>query len=359
MVSKAHHPASFPTLVICVFATVVMLGGVGYALRPAPRPQPQPNSGLVVSEEHLHFGDVWLDKDFRWRLPITNTTAHAVHIVTFGTSCSCTAVRPASLEIPPGETVAVELQIDLTPPAPPETSSWNVSFRVVPQIEDGTGPSREWLLGGRVRAPFTVVQRLDFVGQDSLVLGEPVKPRTALLRSAIPLTDLGIECIPPVASVAIEKHDPQHFQLTITPRSDLPVGRQRVSLKCRFVPQEGAPVSCTPLESIVAVVNTVRVLPEAAVFGAVATGDEAAADLVLSSKTGKPFIIQNVDTDSKNVQVTPKDRPSQVSAIYSLKVRVREQGSQAAAVRFLIRTEDRQVEEVRVPISWHGLGPAN
>jgi hypothetical protein len=73
------------------------------------------SAGIVaLPKEALDFGEVWVQKDFRWTLPIHNPTDQPVDVVKVETSCLCATVEPASFTIPPRRTQNLELRLDLT-----------------------------------------------------------------------------------------------------------------------------------------------------------------------------------------------------------------------------------------------------
>ena len=69
--------------------------------------------GLMIPTDNLDMGEVWEAKDFSWRLPIRNLSDRTIEIRKFLSSCVCTAIDPPRLSIPPGETVMVNLVLDL------------------------------------------------------------------------------------------------------------------------------------------------------------------------------------------------------------------------------------------------------
>src|SRR5262249_52816263 len=72
------------------------------------------STGLWVSPERLNFGEVWEAEQFRWVLPVTNGSGEDIEIVNFATSCNCLSVEPRAVVIPAGQTVEVNLVLNLT-----------------------------------------------------------------------------------------------------------------------------------------------------------------------------------------------------------------------------------------------------
>ena len=69
-----------------------------------PPPSSEEVSALEPSPEHLNFGEVWEDTQFKMVLPITNHRNQDIEIKRFHKSCNCSQIEPPSLTIPAGQT---------------------------------------------------------------------------------------------------------------------------------------------------------------------------------------------------------------------------------------------------------------
>src|SRR5438445_8986398 len=68
----------------------------------ANRPPPT-DERLYVDPGHLDFREAWETDSFHWTLPIQNRSTEEVQIDGFAANCTCVALKPGSMVLPPGE----------------------------------------------------------------------------------------------------------------------------------------------------------------------------------------------------------------------------------------------------------------
>ena len=124
-------------------------------------------SPLLVAPDALDFGDVWAQREFRWTFPVRNSTAETLTVTDLQASCACTAVSPTSFRIPPGASIDVTAELDLTAAFSHDDRNKSSPFHVTlqPVLEGFYAPLEPLQLTGLVRRTGLVEpQTLTFSG---------------------------------------------------------------------------------------------------------------------------------------------------------------------------------------------------
>lgn len=70
------------------------------------------NGPLFVDPRLLDRGEMWIEKESRWQLPLLNTTDIPLTINGIDASCSCTSVSPTSLVLQPRTPTPITITLD-------------------------------------------------------------------------------------------------------------------------------------------------------------------------------------------------------------------------------------------------------
>lgn len=253
-------------------------------------------AALVVDERYLSFGEVWEDPAFSWMMPIRNTTNQAIEITGFSTSCLCSKIEPASLNIPAHGTMEVCLTLNLLD----TRRGFNLAGRefkiaVQPRIALGAATQAGWIVQGRVKQPFSVQPPVvDF--DDSLVRGESFAPRTATITCGLDVAELTARCDSPSFKfkVSRDEKNPRCFRLEIQPREDIPSGSFNRFVKLTAsTPSQKEASGTVPV--VGRVIEEISLQPDRIVFGAEVVGAELRETVILQSRKGKEFTIQEIE----------------------------------------------------------------
>jgi hypothetical protein len=248
---------------------------------------------LSIENASLDFGEVWENAKFDWTLPIRNTTADPIEVLSFSTSCSCLDVRPQSFVVQPGQAQRLTLTLDLTrvfrPDGPDQLTS-EISF--VPTIMGHPLQNEGWRLKGKVRKllrPFPMSIRLP----DQLTKGvDCMAEAKATVFASVPLDDLLAESTSKDISVTVHKRSPEHFEIVTRASPRLPIGpfQHKIILKPVADKKELPEKAITITGEMHA---EVEALPSRVLFGAHVGGERLRQTVRLVSRSGTPFKIRS------------------------------------------------------------------
>ncbi len=363
--SQAQHPAEtarrrWRGLALAVGA-LLLIGLGGYALRSLRMFWDNPVDALVVNPEHLDFGEVWVQRDFRWTLPIRNTTSTDLGIRSFATSCGCTSVEPDSIIVPAGGEANVELLLDLRPSAsaPPGRSRREFAVNVIAVPIEPVRAQLQWRVTGWVRTPIAFRPAdLDF--EQSLVKGMSLTARTVRVACNEPVERLVVDCDPALAAVSVteltsSESEAEPFVIRVLPNDELPVGEYQFDVAVRAVLTDGTQTPVIELPVRARMLRDIRILPEVSHMGMVAVGTEVEETLRLESRRGAPFAVELADSESELMTVTRLERVSPTAWICVLRCRVASDGDVAAPIRFDVQYESGPASEVSAVVRWRGV----
>lgn len=342
---------------------------------------------LVVDADKLDFGETWDNRDFRWVLPIRNTSSQVVEISDFGTSCDCTKVSPRSLSIPAGATVAVEMQFNLlrapdarsrspaasTPlPASPKSLPLanemsdvrDVQFAVTAFIGTGTAAAESarpqtvnWQLRGKVRSAIRLSHSAIFFGEHSDRYVQISVPEIEVIELTPLMT---IETEVSDNSFVVERmersvEDSSIFKIALTPRRQLPLGTFKFELS--LVPRQPdgrrLPAVTVPVEG--RVVTDVQPVPTAALLlGAHPVGTQIEEVVELASLTEQTFEIERVLTAPGTI-ATVQHQPGAKGKTCLLRQTILKTGEQKVVVEFIVKLPYGKTSQVSVVATYIGL----
>ncbi len=314
------------------------------------------NAGLFVEPARLDFGSVWASKGFAWRLPIHNPTSRPVHIVDLRSSCSCTAIAPRQLTIPPGGTAEVQLTLDLTPLAGERASAASNWFSVLvtPYVAGGSAQEVGWEVQGEVRNPFACAPQSPFA-IDELVTGERGPATPIKLFAHRDFERVEAQCDPQVGEVRINTAGDRQHELTFRPASDQPLGPFEARVRVRaYERSQPAPVE---FEYVLHgnVSHPVEALPAGLTLGALPVGEMVEETVTLVSRGGGP--LGNVAVDRAPAGAVVEVIESSAEQVV---LRVRQQivaaGAHLEPVRLTYRTNDgRALPPLELNVAYIGV----
>ena len=291
------------TLVLAVFIVcAAIVSGMWYGQKIARKPYQ--SGGLYIPERALNFGQVWMQKDFNWVLPITNTTTESIEIESVKGSCECTAITPRSLTINPGETAELQLTLNFATKQIPQrrtVPSWDFSMHVLASVKGKGAQLPGWEVRGTIRNALKLASSTIHL-DSSWIAGTPLSPKTVLVKSFEPLTGLHVQCDESVCRVTTEKvGDDRQFAVRICPNDALPIGPVAFPLFLKPMPHDE--VDVPPIQLVVkgSIVGEMAAFPDKVVVGALPIGESVQETVVLRSRLGRTFEVLEVKTSSPAV----------------------------------------------------------
>lgn len=310
---------------------------------------------LVVDPEDRDFGEAWMQEEFRWQLPIRNTSSRTVEVLDFNSSCGCTSVSPASFVIAPGGTRHVNLTLDTSGGWKEGNADRAQGFSIVlSPVVRRPGRSRgRWVIKGRVRRPLAFSPPEVLFGE-TLLHGEPLPEHTVLVSSSASLEALRIECDSPyvrVASRACESEETGQFALTLAPgEQELPVGRFEIEVMVTGVLAGGEELPAVPLRIAGLVVSDIYAIPDVIRFTRDAVGQESMVEVVLQSRVEGEFEVEQVMSDGDDLNISPRHSGS--NRIHTIRVsrNQRSDDNPSRRLTFVVRTESGRRKHIDVGV---------
>lgn len=261
---------------------------------------------LVVDQRSLDFGEVWLQRTLRWKLPIHNRSSRAIHLESINASCSCTSISPMPLTIPAGSTVQVEAVLDLTAGT---TDGFAEEYRdltidLVPQTKELLPEQIRWQLTGRIRAPYRISPP-QILFSKSIVRGQTPSAETAEIISRIPLKSLEASCTIAGAIVTLTRDEelPSRFLLSVRPADSLPAGSFRLPIELNGVTKTGEVLPPVRVLATGQLVNDIYAIPATVDFGITQVGKQHQETVTFQSRTGVEFQIDKIRPSDPRLRV--------------------------------------------------------
>jgi hypothetical protein len=343
-------------LLTCPFAYVLGSSLAQYHLRlqvdtiPSNAVPREPRiAGLTVAAADLDFGEVWEAEEFAWPLPIRNETSKDIKIVDFFKSCTCFEVNPRSLTVPAHQTKTVQLTLDLTNRSEAETGLQSRLFlnEITPQLEKGKFPHEPgWQLHGLVRSRITLDNLAVHFGE-APVHGQASVPYRVLAKVHVATEKLEITVHPDLALVQVRRRDddPSQFEISVAPRSDLPVGRFEGRVKIDLLTPSGDRLSGISLPIEGQVQSEIRPLPARLLLGSGALGKSLEGFVVLQVPSGMEMVVKQIETESADVQVewvTMNGSPD--GRTFRITQQISKEGDQSSIVHFTVSNGNSRIK---------------
>jgi hypothetical protein len=300
-----------------------------------------PERPRVLVADSLDFGTVWSDEKFSWTIPVTNVTSRRVTITKIAKSCQCTQVQPSSFVLDPGEQACLHLTLNLR--TVEQSEQFGVSLYAYESEADG--PVAVWHLRGVVKSPFDLQPRkLDF--GESLIADEPFRPKSLDVTCYEPCRQIELSVDPSLAAVATNVGDDgRHFQITVAPSQTLRPGLYEFRVGATPVLSNGQRHPPIWISIRAKISRDVELVPSLTHLGNIKVGESRAIDIGLVSRLGRNFIIDEIQSKSTNVLITPRSSsPAASTHFYVVKIRADHLGENKCPVSFHTRSMSNQVK---------------
>ena len=262
-------------------------------------------TGLTVNPKFLDLGDVAVTSRLQFELPVRNDTTQDIVVLGVERSCACTSVHPADLRVPAGQIANLRLTIDLRPKDNQSLGlkSWPFSVSLAPRIKGGFAKAPIWELHGRVLNSLLLTPTLaDF--RDGIIRGAPPPKVNLTVTPTVEIDELEAACNPSLASAVVRRVDAKRFEVEITPADSINTG----SLDADVVltgKRDGTVIATVSVPVRGIVHEDVLVTPSVVLLGARTTVDALEETLILTSRTGRPFALDDVQIENgRCVEIT-------------------------------------------------------
>lgn len=351
-----RRAGSITHLVVGGFVLCV-LGGIGFWLGAGRRDVAAEREvfPLVVRDGDADFGEAFMQREFRWQLPIRNISARPVPVVEFKSSCHCTAITPHEFIIPAGGAASVEVVLDTT-------GNWkggdverahDFSVDLLPVIGGQKRAMGRWVIKGRVRRPLAFSPPVVLYGE-TLLEGERLPEKTMLVRTPAGVERLAVDCDWP--SVRFEAAPSQtlgtgEFEIAVLPGAQTPPsGRFEIDAQVTGFLPAGDCLPPVPLRLAGLVVSEFYAIPHTVRLTASSQGQAVTADVVVQSRREGEFEVEQVLTSGSDLVVEPQHAGR--GRTHTFRVALGERSSNAGEKRlsFVVRSRsgDRKHVDVNV-----------
>lgn len=343
---------------VAILSRLASLWVVVLLLWPTRAPCSTTIAGLKVAADALDFGEVWEDSEFRWKLPIENTSSQRIEIVKLEASCGCVSVDPPSLLISPGQTRDVHLTLNLSP-RNSERANFPVrelSFRLRPVIRSPLPRELTWILKGKVRNAFVELpESIDF--GESCVRGGPFPVRTFQVIVPRAVKSLEADSSPSIAACKVipPNMDSQVFSIELAPSKKLASGPFEFAVRLLATSDAGERLPAVTVPAFGRVVHDVFV-DGPVVFGALSVGDTDKRKISVQSRTASKFAVGAIDYDAARMRVERDSHAPPDGTRFDVVLLRAERGAHRSIIRFHISQDRQPPYELEVPLVYHGFG---
>lgn len=302
--SKPCRRSSQWLLALLLLTVVGLLGfWVGY------RRQSTAYGGLIVKEENLDFGDVWVQEAFGWQLSVYNPTGQDIEVLDLRSSCNCSSIEPKSFVVPAGGETDIRLVLDLKDPDAEPRRRFLRDFvvEVLPVTKDVPPGPTGWRLHGRVRDAIALIRSpVEF--DNAMLRGEPYPTGLIQIETHVPLRTLNAECDRSSALVGVIGESPhgRAFELAVTPQQTLPAGRFRFPIQLQAKTLRGETLPPITIHAAGRIVNDIYALPSSIDFGMRAKLELCEETVTFQSRTGVEFMIEQFEATAGDIELEPQ-----------------------------------------------------
>jgi hypothetical protein len=190
-----------------------------------------------------------------------------------------------------------------------------------------------------------------------MVAGGPFTPLSVKAQFATSVEGLTATCDSKHVAITVEGSG-QFFDLKVQPTTDIPPGLLDTKIRLSAKTSEQTfPVKSIPLKAIIH--NAVETSPARISFGAASLGETRTQIVTLSSRNGKTFFVDKVDSEGDSLVVQPLEANSQLPAseqAFRISQKITQMGNQNTCAKFYISVESGAKVEVTCPVQNHGIG---
>lgn len=324
------------------------------------------NQGLIIPDEALDVGELWVQDGFEWLLPLHNTTQEELKVVAVDVSCSCALVEPQALIIRAGGTAQKRMTLDLTG---------------VKSYGDGAGPhpfeveivvrfernrlvlTDGWTLRGRVRHALSVPSAIQFGGAERLIDKSSFPSKSVRVLAYRPLQQLRAECDESRASVTVlrDQAQPLAFLVAVTPNDALEPGPFAFAVRLTAILPGRQVLPSIPLHVRGTVESDIYAVPAILRFTQTqgqTKGYRVAESVTVQSHSGRPFVVESVVVPPTIAPVAPIDRGAATQHHFSISPAALAPGNGSYVITFHLRTARGDAQLLQLPLRTYGQAAA-
>jgi len=344
--------------VLPVVGLLVLLSAGGFWLGITRNARRDREAPLQVDPEYLDFGEVWVEDGFPWILPIKNTSSEVIEIVELRSSCACTSVVPTGLVIAPKETAKAQLTLDLTPGKgdDPMLPVRDFSVQVAGQVKGPGSGGVGWTVRGRIKTPVALSQWSINFGE--VVQGIGFEDKSIEVTYLLPGTGVEVTCEHPFAACVVEpaENRPDTSHVRVILQEGLPLGEFSFPVRISARTSNEQSAGSVTLRVSGKVVGDFEFIPTTIAFHPRPIGESLLLTVVLSSRTGRPFVVETATPDRDYVSVERVTDSPVEGQMFRVAARIPDVGDHWAEIDFAINPEGshRPVHH-HLPVYCHGL----
>ena len=277
----------------------------------------------------------------------------------FSSTCECSQVAPASLEIPPGETRRVTLTLDLRSLSREDAAKAITDFAVNLTPILATDPEQQgptWRLTARVRRPLLGPPRRIDLGWHS-ERAQPFEPVSVKVEVAPGIDELRAFGKGMFVSLARDKKDANRYTLSVSPVGRLQVGE--VSGTVMLTPyRQGKALPTHTISASGMVVDDIELSPSGLLLGAQPIGTTRTETVTLRSRTGAKFEVVRVESPGPDTRV---EQPTGADVGRRLLVhqKITANGQYAGDIRLTLRDPDGSTRMMDLRVAYFGMDSAS
>lgn len=263
----------------------------------------------MLTAENTDFGSAGFEPAFPWKIRVCNPGSTTVDVAAFKPSCGCTHVEPAGGRIAPGQTLELQLTLDLTPRSEEESALTERKFgvNITPQLKESASlPPLE--VRGTVVNPYYVDTPVVDCGEViPSELARSVQSYRRIVNIRATCRRIAVESSPSgIADVEIQPIAPGEFQLTTAPSRLAAEGTHQFFIRLLGKSESGASLPAGAVRGAMRILPEVECSPRRIHFGMLTEHASAQRELAIYSTSGEAIASSRVVAcDSPQVRLEP------------------------------------------------------
>jgi hypothetical protein len=320
------------------------------------------NSGVIVNEKELDFGEAWESPTFPLKFTIQNPTGKDITIKQFWVSCSCISISPESVTVSAfaNAQIAVALNLSGSPREitnGQEADGLSRSFNAIitPVIEE-MPLQNGWQVKGKVRRVLSLSPRVLSI-DDGLMYGYPFASSKIKIKAHAPVAKIVTSCPDGSGHRANPKRilpDGSDWELEVVLASNMPPGPFQSHIRLQPIDPNGNALAAVDIPVRGRIRQEVEAIPLSFEFGARHLGDNATETLALQSFQNQAFSVTKVESSTKDVKVFALTGNQPGRQVYCVNWSISNVGESREAITFTIERGNKTLSVV-VKISAFGL----
>ena len=235
----------------------------------------------------------------------------------------------------------------------PDLEGQDFKITIHPRLAKAGPEQPGWVVQGKVLRPFAVDPPVvDFA--ETLIRGEPFGSRAVTILSGLDVSELRADSSALTVKVTRDTINPRQFRLEIQPRTDMPGGFFNHQVRLTGVTPNRKAVPGT-VSVVGRILEDVGLAPEVLAFGAEPVGSKLGETVVLHSRSGQSFVIQEIDTGGVSaISVAVGQKREDGSHLLDVSCVVAGLGHQQHTIH--VKVKGRQgLLDLSLPLGYHGI----